>query len=250
MRTLGASHAGRVRPSNQDAYVCGMLTADTAFAVVCDGMGGANGGNIASAIAMRCIADHIVDEYRENATPATVRRLLESAISAANKEVFEAAMEDEALRGMGTTVVAVIANDRDVCIAHVGDSRAYLVTHTDIQQITRDHSVVQDMVEKGQITLNEARVHPQKHFLTRALGVEGDTECDFTVVPFPEDGTVLICTDGLSNMVEPDTLQSLIRTFPFEEISQKLINTANLAGGSDNITVVAITRQDKVQEDR
>lgn len=248
MRTLGASHAGRVRPSNQDAYVCGMLTAGTAFAVVCDGMGGANGGNVASAIAMRCIADHIVDEYRENATPAVVRRLLESAISAANQEVFEAAVEDESLRGMGTTVVAVIANDRDVCIAHVGDSRAYLVTHTDIEQITRDHSVVQDMVEKGQITADQARFHPQKHFLTRALGVEDDVRCDFTVLPFPEDGTVLICTDGLSNMVEPDTLQSLVRTFPFEEIPQKLINTANLAGGSDNITVVSITRQDKVQE--
>ena len=248
MRTLGASHAGRVRPTNQDAYVCGMLTAGTAFAVVCDGMGGANGGNVASAIAMRCIADHIVDEYRENATTEAVRRLLESAILDANNEVLEAAVEDETLRGMGTTVVAVIANDRDVCVAHVGDSRTYMVTRTGIEQITRDHSVVQDMVEKGQITKEQARIHPQKHFLTRALGVNDDAACDFNIVPFPEDGTVLICTDGLSNMVEPDTLQSLIRTFPFDEIPQKLINTANLAGGSDNITVVAITGQEKGQE--
>ena len=248
MRTVGASHAGRVRPSNQDAFVCGMLTANTAFAVVCDGMGGANGGNVASAIAMRCIADHIVDEYRESATPDAVRRLLESAIAAANTEVYEAACEDEALRGMGTTTVAVNANNRDVCIAHVGDSRAYMVTRTGIEQITRDHSVVQDMVTKGQITADQARFHPQKHFLTRALGVESSTACDFTVVPLPPDGTVLICTDGLSNMVEPDTLQSLIRTFPFEEIPQKLINTANLAGGSDNITVVAVTGQDKVED--
>lgn len=250
MRTLGASHPGRVRPSNQDAYVCGMLTSSTAFAVVCDGMGGANGGNIASAIAVRSIAEHIVDEYRENATPTVIRRLLESAISAANQEVLEAATEDEALQGMGTTVVAVIANNRDAYIAHVGDSRAYLVTHTDIEQVTRDHSVVQDMVEKGQITADQARFHPQKHFLTRALGVEEETPCDFTVVPVPEDGTILVCTDGLSNMVEPDTLQSLIRTFPFEEIPQKLVNTANLAGGSDNITVVTITKQENVQEDR
>ena len=157
-------------------------------------------------------------------------------------------MEETELRGMGTTVVAVIANERDICIAHVGDSRAYLVTPTSIEQVTRDHSVVQDMVEKGQITADQARFHPQKHFLTRALGVEHDTECDFTVLPFPEDGTVLICTDGLSNMVEEDTLQSLIRTFPFEEIPQKLINTANLAGGSDNITVVGITRQEAQEE--
>lgn len=248
MRTLGASHAGRVRPSNQDAFVCGMLTSTTAFAVVCDGMGGANGGNIASAIAMRCIADRIVDQYRENSTPDTVRRLLESAILDANNEVLEAAFEDDNLRGMGTTVVAVIAGEQEAYVAHVGDSRAYLVTHTDIEQVTRDHSVVQDMVEKGQITAEQARVHPQKHFLTRALGVDDEAACDFSVVQIPEDGTILICTDGLSNMVEPDTLQSLIRTFPFEEIPQKLINTANLAGGSDNITVVAITGQEKGQE--
>jgi protein phosphatase len=116
-----------------------------------------------------------------------------------------------------------------------------MVTREDISQITRDHSVVQDMVTKGQITEAQARSHPQKHFLTRALGVEDEALCDFTVVPIPEDGTILVCTDGLSNMVEADTLQSLIRTFPLEEIPQKLINTANLAGGSDNITVVALT---------
>lgn len=242
MRTMGASHAGRVRPNNQDAYVCGMLTETTAFAVVCDGMGGANGGNIASAIAMRSIADKLVDDYRENATSDAVKRLFESAISAANTAVFSAAMEDETLRGMGTTAVVAIANEQHLCVAHVGDSRAYMVTHNTIEQITRDHSVVQDMVEKGQITSEEARFHPQKHFLTKALGVEEFMDCSFTSLPFPEDGTLLLCTDGLSNMVEPDVIQSLTRTFPFEEISQKLINTANLAGGSDNITVVAVTR--------
>lgn len=245
MRVVGASHAGRVRPSNQDAYICGMLTSQTAFAVVCDGMGGANGGNVASALAMRRIADHLVDGFRESATDDAVRRLMESAIEAANSEVFEAAMEDESLRGMGTTAVVVIANERDAYVAHVGDSRAYMVTHDTIEQITRDHSVVQDMVAKGQITEEQARSHPQKHFLTRALGVEDEMLCDFTTVSLPEDGTILICTDGLSNMVEADTLQSLIRTFPLEEIPQKLINTANLAGGSDNITVVALTGQEK-----
>ena len=245
MRIVGASHAGRVRPSNQDAYICGMLTSTTAFAVVCDGMGGANGGNIASALAMRCIADHLVDGFRENATSDAHRRLMESAVEAANREVFDAAMEDDALRGMGTTAVVVIANQTEVYVAHIGDSRAYMVTHDTIEQITRDHSVVQDMVSKGQITEAQARSHPQKHFLTRALGVEDSVSCDFTVLPFPSDGTILVCTDGLSNMVEADTLQSLIRTFPIEEIPQKLINTANLAGGSDNITVVALTVQEK-----
>lgn len=242
MRTLGASHPGRVRASNQDAFLCGKLTETTAFAVVCDGMGGANGGNIASSIAMRCIADRLVEDYRESATPEAIRELLESAISDANGEVFRAAREDADLFGMGTTAVAVIATPEVVYIAHVGDSRAYMITPRDIEQITRDHSVVQDMVDKGQITAEQAKTHPQKHFLTRALGVEPEMECTFTRVSFPEDGTLLICTDGLSNLVAAEMIQSLVRTFSFADIPMKLVTTANLAGGSDNITVVAVTK--------
>ncbi len=242
MQTLGASHPGRVRSSNQDAYLCGKLTETTAFAVVCDGMGGANGGNIASAIAMRYIADRLVDDYRENAAPEAIRELLESAIAEANGEVYRAAREEPALFGMGTTVVAVIATQEALYVAHVGDSRAYLITPRTIEQITHDHSVVQDMVDKGQITAEEAKTHPQKHFLTRALGVEETTECAFTRVAFPDNGTLLICTDGLSNLVAPEMIQSLVRTFAFADIPMKLITTANLAGGSDNITVVALTK--------
>lgn len=242
MRTLGASHPGRVRSSNQDAFLCGKLTETTAFAVVCDGMGGANGGNIASSIAMRCIADRLVEDYRESATPEAVRELLEEAIADANGEVFRTAREDAELFGMGTTVVAAIATTEAVYIAHVGDSRAYMITPRDIEQITRDHSVVQDMVDKGQITAEQAKTHPQKHFLTRALGVEPEMECTFTRVAFPEDGTLLICTDGLSNLVASEMIQSLVRTFSFADIPMKLVTTANLAGGSDNITVVAVTK--------
>lgn len=242
MRALGASHPGRVRSSNQDAYICGKLTENTAFAVVCDGMGGANGGNIASSIAMRSIAERLVDDYRENATPEAIRELMESAILDANGEVFRAAREDADLFGMGTTVVVAIATADVVYVTHVGDSRAYIVTPRDITQITRDDSVVQEMVDKGQITVEEAKSHPQKHFLTRALGVEPDLECSFTRVAFPENGTLLICTDGLSNLVAAEMIQSLVRTFAFQDIPMKLITTANLAGGSDNITVVAVTK--------
>ncbi len=242
MRIFGASHPGRVRASNQDAYLCGKLTENTAFAVVCDGMGGANGGNIASSIAMRSIADRLVDDYRENATPEAVRELLEDAIHEANGEVFRTAREDTALFGMGTTVVAAIATSEAVYIAYVGDSRAYIITPREITQVTRDHSVVQDMLDKGQITEEEAQTHPQKHFLTRALGVEADLECAFTRVAFPDNGTLLICTDGLSNLVPAEMIQSLVRTFATQDIPMKLITTANLAGGSDNITVVAVAK--------
>ncbi len=246
MRTVGASHAGRVRPSNQDAFVCGMLTETTAFAVVCDGMGGASGGNIASAIAVRVIADHLIDGYRETAGPEQLQRLLQDAVEEANNEVFETAMENDELRGMGTTMVAAIAQGSRLYVAHVGDSRAYIIAGYDIEQITRDHSVVQDMVDQGKISNEEARYHPQKHFLTRAIGVESEVTCSFTQRQLPEDGVLLLCTDGLTNMVETDMLQSLVRTFPLEEIPNKLINTANLAGGSDNITVVAIAGNERM----
>lgn len=242
MRTLGASHPGRVRASNQDAFLCGKLASETAFVVVCDGMGGANGGNVASSIAMRCIANRLVEDYRESATPEAIRELLESAVSDANAEVYGAACEEAELFGMGTTVVAAIAVSDAVYIAHVGDSRAYMLEPHSIEQITRDHSVVQDMVDKGQITAEQAKTHPQKHFLTRALGVESEIECAFTRASFPDDGTLLICTDGLSNMVSSEMIETLVRTFPFAEIPMKLITTANLAGGSDNITVVAVQK--------
>ena len=245
MRTLGASHAGRVRPNNQDSFVCGMLTETTAFAVVCDGMGGANGGNIASGIAARAIAHCLVDEYREHADDAFVRNLFTKAVEEANAEVFRTAIENEQLRGMGTTVVAAIVNDTHAYIAHVGDSRAYLVTRPDIEQLTCDHSVVQEMVQQGRITQEQARTHIQKHLLTRAIGVESEVKCDFSVIDFPEKATLLLCSDGLTNMVEDNTIQSLVRTFSFEEIPNKLVNTANLAGGSDNITVVVVTNTEK-----
>lgn len=245
MRTLGASHAGRVRPNNQDAFICGTLTEHAAFAVVCDGMGGANGGNIASTIAVRVIANHLLEEYRDSADIQTVRALLAESVRKANDEVFRTAMDDFDLKGMGTTTVIAVVTDTQAYIAHVGDSRAYLVTRRTIEQVTEDHSVVQEMVHQGKITADQARYHPQKHFLTRAIGVEPETECSFTALPMPQDGTLLLCTDGLTNLVEPNTLQSLVRTFPFEEIPNKLINTANLAGGSDNITVVAVTHDEE-----
>ncbi len=245
MRTLGASHTGRVRMNNQDAFICGTLTEHAVFAVVCDGMGGANGGNVASTIAVRIIANRLLETYRDNADAQAIRALLADSIREANTEVFRTAIEDIELKGMGTTAVVAVVTDRQVYIAHVGDSRAYLVTRRTIEQVTEDHSVVQEMVHQGKITADQARYHPQKHFLTRAIGVEPETECSFTTLPVPSDGTLLLCTDGLTNLVETETLQSLIRTFPFEEIPNKLINTANLAGGSDNITVVAVTHDEE-----
>ena len=242
MKAFGRTDTGRVRSSNQDAFVSGYLPGGGVFAVVCDGMGGASGGNVASALGIKVISDRLLEVYRENMPANSIHNLLESAIAAANVEIFDTAMADNDLRGMGTTVVAVLITEGKVHIAHVGDSRAYLLTEDRMEQITRDHSIVQSRVEKGQLTPDEAKNHPRKHFITRALGVEEAVECDYNEFSFPEEGILLLCTDGLTNMVETDEIERLVRAGEREDIPARLINAANMAGGSDNITVVVVTQ--------
>ncbi|MBQ1211675.1 MAG: serine/threonine-protein phosphatase, partial [Clostridia bacterium] len=148
----------------------GKLSDTVHFAVVCDGMGGANGGNVASSLAVKIITNRIVEGYRENMSIQSIHYMLESAIAAANVLVYDTAVADPELHGMGTTVVAIVVSGTEAVVAHIGDSRAYLLAD-DLRQITRDHSVVWEMVEKGEITEDEARVHPNKNIITRALGV-------------------------------------------------------------------------------
>lgn len=242
MRVYGRTDVGRVRPTNQDAFICGRLSPTALFAIVCDGMGGANGGNVASAIAARVTAERLVENYRENMTIESVHNVLESAIAAANAEIYDEAAEDPALYGMGTTIVAAVVCGDNVCIAHVGDSRAYRIdrAHADITQLTTDHSVVQEMVESGRLTQAEARNHPRKHFITRALGVEPSVECDFTEFGWTPDEMVVVCTDGLTNMVDTDEIGKISCSADKSEIADRLIAAANLCGGSDNITVAVI----------
>ena len=242
MRTYGRTDIGRVRPSNQDAFICGRLSETALFSVVCDGMGGANGGNVASAIAARVVAERLVENYRAGMETESIHNILESAVAAANAEIYDTALSDPALHGMGTTVVATVVSGDQVCIAHVGDSRAYRLIRPQrtIEQITTDHSVVQEMVQSGKLTQAEAKNHPRKHIITRAVGVEYTVECDFIEFPFPEDGMLIICTDGLTNMVDADEIKIIAFSSGNDEIADRLIAAANMSGGSDNITVSVI----------
>ena len=221
--------------------MCGLLSDHAAYAVVCDGMGGANGGQIASTKAVQVVSDRIVERYRENMTDNSIRNLLESAIAAANAEVFDIAQKDVNLRGMGTTVVVTIACKDKVHIAHVGDSRAYLVIDPTIEQVTRDHSIVQSMLEKGELTADEAKHHPRKNLITRALGVEKVVEPDYTERAFPKSALLLMCTDGLTNTVEPEEIFRMIHTTALDQLADRLTVMANTRGGSDNITVALIS---------
>lgn len=237
MKLTGDTHIGLVRNSNQDAMRYGSLCGGVGYAVVCDGMGGANGGNVASNIAVDIISTRICEAYADEHPPRSPANLLASAMAAANIEIFERAKAELEYEGMGTTVVAVIVSGKDAYISHVGDSRLYLYRDNALQQITRDHSVVQEMIESGQLTEEQARSHPRKHFITRALGVSAMEEGEYDEIELEPNDTLLLCTDGLTNMVDDAALAELLANNANIDI---LLQSALDAGGTDNITTVLL----------
>ncbi|MBQ7540893.1 MAG: Stp1/IreP family PP2C-type Ser/Thr phosphatase [Clostridia bacterium] len=231
---------GQVRSMNQDACAAGEFPDGMAWAVVCDGMGGAASGDVASTTAVKIISERIQKSYREGMQANSIRSVLFTAIEAANSVVFEMSLSNPAFEGMGTTVVAAILREDAVYIAHAGDSRAYRITDSCIMQLTRDHSMVQAMVDRGELTPSEAREHPRKNIITRALGVGERIPIDFCEEPFDKTDLLLICTDGLTNMVEDEEIFRAARQTAAGELPEKLVQTANQNGGLDNVTVVTI----------
>lgn len=242
MKFASKTDIGRQRRTNQDSYAVGELPVGVAWAVVCDGMGGTNGGSIASTLAVKTISEQISTSWRQGMGPNSIVNMLKSSVTAANMNVFDMSQSVESLQGMGTTVVAVIVCNNTAHIVHAGDSRAYRITKDGIKQITRDHSIVQTMIETGKLTEAEARVHPRKNVITRALGVSESLDVDYNEIDLGEGEGVLICTDGLTNFVLESDINKIIAETPFFEYPEKLINSANENGGGDNITVVAISR--------
>lgn len=241
MRIVAKTDIGSVRPNNQDSYAAGELSSSVAWAVVCDGMGGASGGNIASSTAVKIISERITSSYKDSMSRSSIKNMLTSAIAAANIEVFDESRSDEALAGMGTTVVAAIIADDSVYVAHAGDSRAYILSNGSLNQITKDHSFVQEMVDRGRLTPDEAKDDPRKNIITRALGVNDELRVDFCEEFINKDDVVLICTDGLTNYVTVDEIVALISDGDFNSFAERLINRANENGGGDNITVVTMS---------
>ena len=257
MQVFFKTDIGNYRHSNQDDCKVGAFTDDEVWAVVCDGMGGHNGGNIASSMATTEIEKVITngceieddDEeesfkfegYHSDMTEEELEDLLLVAVQKANYEVYLKSRESSELYGMGTTVEIAFIRGSNVYLAHAGDSRVYLAHHDEITQLTKDHSVVQQMVDAGKITAEEAKVHPQKNLITRALGVESDLEVDFIKTErFEEGSTLVMCSDGLSNYITEDSLSGYIQRYQGSELADKLVEQANAMGGSDNITVVVI----------
>lgn len=231
---------GIVRNTNQDSFLAGQLTPDISFAIVCDGMGGANAGNIASEIAVKTVSEYLYNSYRENMTIDELGKLVKNAINSANLQIYERASKNEMLNGMGTTIVVAIVLKDNVVISHVGDSRIYLV-NGNITPLTKDHSIVQSLIETGEITEEDAKMHPKKNVITRALGVEEEVIIDDDYLNLSKGDTLLLCTDGLTNYVND---RDILNTFKNNEISlvcEKLVQLANSGGGGDNITVVTLS---------
>ena len=240
MKIVAKTDKGRVRESNQDAYAVGEFPDEVAWAIVCDGMGGAAGGNIASALAVKVISDKINASYRETMKDSSIVNMLHSALTAANMEVYDMADANPELNGMGTTVVCAIVKGGKAFIAHAGDSRAYIYDG-ELKQVTTDHSVVQRLLDSGQITKEEAEHHPYKNRITRAIGVDKSIEIDFDEIELGDDEVLILCTDGLSNYVTDDEMINEVQDGKYYAFADRLVRKANNNGGGDNITVVAIS---------
>jgi PPM family protein phosphatase len=223
-----ATHAGRKRRRNEDAYV----DRPPLFAVA-DGMGGAQAGEVASRLAAAAL-----EEDGDGASGPEERVV--ALIEEANRRVFQRAAEDEAASGMGTTMTVALVDDDRVTIGHVGDSRAYRFRGGELEQLTDDHSLVAELVRSGKLTPEEAETHPQRSVITRALGTEADVDVDtFSVQAVPGD-LFLLCSDGLTSMVDDETILDAVERHraDLEEAAKALVNAANRGGGEDNITVV------------
>ena len=235
---------GKVRVTNQDAADAFMLDGSTAFAIVCDGMGGANGGDVASTNAVKLISEYVKNSYSAALDNEKTAQLLKNAVSSANFEIYSLSKNSDELAGMGTTVVAAIVTENHAVICHVGDSRAYLVNEN-IVQLTTDHSVVQTLIESGKLSLSEAKTFPDKNVITRALGVEENVFPDYCVVPLKPGDSLLLCTDGLTNYVEATEILNAFNNYSIDKTADLLIKKANSGGGGDNISVVIVSQKER-----
>lgn len=245
VKIIGLTDIGKKRATNQDAYDIICFDDGTGMAVICDGMGGAKGGDEASRLAVSTIHDRISRAYSAALDEEGIKGLLVSAAQEANRNIFTTARSDEKLFGMGTTMVLALLRSGKLHIVHAGDSRAYLAAaNGTLTQLTKDHSLVQNMIENGEITPDEAANHPQKNVVTRVLGVLGEIETDYTALTLSEGDKILLCTDGLCGFLSDDEIHKILtanRKAPAEKLPALLIEAANAAGGGDNITVVVMS---------
>jgi len=241
LQLVGLTNRGRERARNEDSY---FLKADSGMAllVVADGMGGHLAGNVASGLAVSSAEQTWADLDRTVLlAPQEACQVLSNLILSTNNLILDEAIKSSDKRGMGTTLTSGLLCGNHLTIAHIGDSRAYLIYNGDIKQLTKDHSLVEHLIETGQVKPEEAQNHPQRHVITRALGIDPDPEIDIFELDLEAGSTLLFCTDGLTNLVRDDEiLAQLQESSDPQSRAESLIDLANSRGGHDNITVLII----------
>ena len=239
MKAYGITDKGKVRQINQDAFLFHVEEEqDRAVAVLCDGMGGERAGEVASQLAAGAFLEHVLKAFALPEVPLAVDIARESA-AWANLHVFDQASRIIDYTGMGTTLVAVIINGHDAAVVNVGDSRCYWLAEGQLQQVTRDHSLVQEMVEQGIIAQEQARSHPRKNVITRAVGLERRIRSDIFRIDLRSGDTLLLCSDGLSNQVSDREIAGvLLREPDISDAGNRLLSMALERGAPDNVTVL------------
>ena len=241
MQCWGLTDPGCVRTQNLDAYQIEHLDRNTLLCVLCDGMGGAKSGNIASSLALDVFVQEIKRSYHGSMDKDKVNQMLRSAVKLANFTVFDQAAQFEEFSGMGTTLAAVLVRGKEATVVNVGDSRVYAVDKNGIYQLTRDHSLVQMMVERGDLSPEMARSYPGKNFITRAIGTETVAECDLFHHKLERGDCLLLCSDGLSNMMDDqEILFEVVHGVSKQQCCQRLLDIAKNRGAPDNVTSVLI----------
>lgn len=240
MKIASESDIGLCRGENQDMVVCEIMD-DSVFVIVCDGMGGENSGKDASAIAAEVVKSKFIAGYDRSFASKSLKNLLVSTVTVANSVIFNTSHAEPEKSGMGSTCVAAFidAQTDTAYIVNVGDSRAYLCREDSIEQITKDHSFVQLLVEQGKITEDEVTDHPRKNMLIRAVGVEKEIDVDYFETKL-EGARLLLCTDGLHGCCSDDEILSTVNGSEIEDAAKKLVDMALDKGGPDNITLAVV----------
>ena len=241
MQSWGHTDPGCVRPQNQDAFQIFQIDRNTQLCVVCDGMGGAKSGNIASALAVDVFVQEVNRTHKALMTQEQVEQMLVSAAKLANFTVYDQAASFEDFNGMGTTLVAAYISGKKVTVLNVGDSRCYRITREGISQVTTDHSLVEMMIRRGELTQEQARNYPGKNYITRAIGTESTVECDVFHTRMERGDGLVLCTDGLHGVVDDqEILFEVVHGVNNDDCCQRLLDIANMRGSPDNVISVLI----------
>lgn len=239
----GITDPGCVRTQNQDSFLIEQLGEECMLGVVCDGMGGAKSGNVASSLAVDVFTQELRTTWRPGMSQEDVDQMLHCAIKLVNFAVFDQAGQFADFEGMGTTLVAALMEKERVSVVNVGDSRGYLVNGDGIHAVTQDHSIVQMMVDRGELTAEEAKTYPGKNLITRAIGTDPAVECDIFHLQAGDGDCVLLCSDGLSNLVdEQEILFEVIHETQRQDCCRRLLDIAVNRGAPDNVTCLLLQR--------